>query len=399
MAVRKQCKAKGCRYGDSRCEHPWWLDVMLQGKRYRMRVNDFAAPRMAAGERHLVTSKQEAERVWEARFLAEIMAGRDPRDQEQENKQKRSLTIAEFSAEYLTRHCEAQGLHLVSVGQRLNRIKANLGARPIRDLENPLTIEDFAASLKGRAVATVNRYLALLRHMIGWGIGRGFLTSSPFYNKVANPNGVRLRKGEAQRKRRLHGGEEEALLGATDSLWQQNKVDHEYVARVMRARIEMAIDFGLRKGELRKIRNGDVNWQAGDAPILTIRAMNAKSKKERRIAIVSPRVVLWLRARRLVGGAEGHPYGDEMGRQVTSFEKAWQTIRQTVHTEFSNEGYGVDLHWHDLRHECGSRLSDSGVDGRRIQELLGHSTLVTTQRYLNTDVISVGTAMKKAMGW
>jgi len=29
----------------------------------------------------------------------------------------------------------------------------------------------------------------------------------------------------------------------------------------------------------------------------------------------------------------------------------------------------------------------------------GSTTLVTTQRYLNTNGLSVGTAMKKAMGW
>jgi site-specific recombinase XerC len=36
---------------------------------------------------------------------------------------------------------------------------------------------------------------------------------------------------------------------------------------------------------------------------------------------------------------------------------------------------------------------------RRIQELLGHSMLATTQRYFNTDVEAVGAAMKQAMGW
>jgi hypothetical protein len=35
MAVRKQCKAKGCK-SSPRCEHPWWFDVMYEGERYRM---------------------------------------------------------------------------------------------------------------------------------------------------------------------------------------------------------------------------------------------------------------------------------------------------------------------------------------------------------------------------
>ena len=74
MAVRKICKPKGCR-GSPRCEHPWWFDVMYDGKRWRMRVDEFALVR---GATEPVTSKQTAERVWEPKFLAEIVAGRDP---------------------------------------------------------------------------------------------------------------------------------------------------------------------------------------------------------------------------------------------------------------------------------------------------------------------------------
>jgi hypothetical protein len=32
MAVRKQCRAKGCK-SSPRCDHPWWFDVMHQGRR------------------------------------------------------------------------------------------------------------------------------------------------------------------------------------------------------------------------------------------------------------------------------------------------------------------------------------------------------------------------------
>ena len=43
-----------------------------------------------------------------------------------------------------------------------------------------------------------------------------------------------------------------------------------------------------------------------------------------------------------------------------------------------------DLHWHDLRHECGSRLAERGVPLHEIQYLMGHATIVRTQRSLNT---------------
>ena len=66
MAVRKICKPKGCR-GSPRCDHPWWFDVMCQGKRWRMRVDDFASLR---GAKEPVTSKQVAERIGSRSSLA-----------------------------------------------------------------------------------------------------------------------------------------------------------------------------------------------------------------------------------------------------------------------------------------------------------------------------------------
>ena len=61
MAVRKICKQKGCR-ASPRCSHPWWFDVMHQGRRWRMPVDDFA---LARGATAPITSKQNAEHVWE----------------------------------------------------------------------------------------------------------------------------------------------------------------------------------------------------------------------------------------------------------------------------------------------------------------------------------------------
>lgn len=82
-----------------------------------------------------------------------------------------------------------------------------------------------------------------------------------------------------------------------------------------------------------------------------------------------------------------HPYGDENGAATKTFKTAWASLVKAASRTAA--GFGTDLRWHDLRHECGSRLGDAGVDVRRIQELLGHSSLMTTQRYLNTDAHSV----------
>ena len=52
MGVRKICKPKGCR-ASPRCDHPWWFDIMHDGKRWRMPVDDFALVRGATGTGHI----------------------------------------------------------------------------------------------------------------------------------------------------------------------------------------------------------------------------------------------------------------------------------------------------------------------------------------------------------
>ena len=92
MSVYKDCRGKGCKHGDHRCDHPWAMSFMHNKRRHRMLVNDFA---FARGAVESVTSKQEA-KSWERKFIDEIQSGKDPRNPA---PVEATLTVAAFIRE------------------------------------------------------------------------------------------------------------------------------------------------------------------------------------------------------------------------------------------------------------------------------------------------------------
>ena len=55
---------------------------------------------------------------------------------------------------------------------------------------------------------------------------------------------------------------------------------------------------------------------------------------------------------------------------------------------------GVDLHTHSLRHYFGTSLVEKGANLRAVQELMGHSSLNTTQIYVGVTAKHLEDAVK-----
>jgi integrase len=448
MAVRKPCRSKGCKTSP-RCEHPWWLDVMHKGHRYRMPVDDFA---FARGATAAITSKQEAEKVWEPKFIAEVASGKDPRVAPgRPTAAGQPATIAELFALYRQRYVEVERLKSRHTAlSQLRILTSELGQLPTKALERPEAIEDFKARCSQRAIATTNRYLARLRHVCNWAIGRDLLSATPFHRR-----GLRIvTKNERRRDRRISEAEEQQLLDACKLLnelprgnakltWDivqkiraraQTNVSQRELARTfnitqslcseivsgaiwdpvaklttgdeMRDRLIGALDTACRCGEMLKIQNQHVDWQHR-----WIRILKENSKTE--VARVIPfergsRLEEVLRRRAFLG-PDAYIFGHaKTGEYLGSFRSAWETLLLLSHgIEPAARSRGqrrlerealrrINLHWHDIRHEALSRLADEGVPVHELQLLAGHANITTTQRYMNARANSLAESMRQA---
>ncbi len=367
MSVRKICNQKGCR-ASPRCDHPWWFDVMHDGKRWRMRVDDFALVR---GASEPVTSKQTAERIWEPKFVAEIAAGRDPRIAPAKAAQPEPLTVGEFLDRYYVSYVEAEALRSAStIKGRLNAVKKVVGDLPVAVLEKPAEIMRFKASFRqGHEIATVNRALGSLRAAINWGRFQDppIVSTTPFHRF-----GVTIRtKEETRRDRRLATDEGQKLLTAALDM---NCNEHKFVGSSMHDRLIGALETCCRQGEMLRIQNRHVDWERHQ---IAIPGANAKDAENRRIPFDPQGRLTPILKRRARLGSSAFVFGAETGEFQASFKTAWEAlllvanghdtkrIRPGTWTDRDREKLRqIDLHWHDLRTKapvvCSRMASTSG---------------------------------------
>jgi hypothetical protein len=76
---------------------------MHNRKRWRMPVGEFAIARGATAP---IASKETAVKVWEPKFLAEIVAGRDPRIPPDVPRVAIGVTVTEFLDTYYANYVE-----------------------------------------------------------------------------------------------------------------------------------------------------------------------------------------------------------------------------------------------------------------------------------------------------
>ena len=56
----------------------------------------------------------------------------------------------------------------------------------------------------------------------------------------------------------------------------------------------------------------------------------------------------------------------------------------------------IDLKFHDLRHEAGSRWVEAGIPLHHVKALFGHANVATTDTYLSADRVHLHESMERA---
>ena len=140
--------------------------------------------------------------------------------------------------------------------------------------------------------------------------------------------------------------------------------------------LELAYASGLRLAELRAIRLEQLHLEAGFVNVI------GKGNKERVVPVGSKAVAAiqrYLEAGRPKLVTPRSPANLFLTKRGTPFAPVtlWLRIKQRVR----RAGIGRNVTPHMLRHSFATHLLEHGADLRVIQELLGHSTITTTEVY------------------
>lgn len=240
------------------------------------------------------------------------------------------------------------------------------GKVPVQDVTVMHLRRFLASRIDGRESSTLGRNVSTLRSLFRFLVRRGYLEENPanLLKAPKQPQGLRsfLSVDEA-----FH------LLDSqpADTVLQQRD----------RAMWELLYSTGLRVSELVSLDAAAIDLESAWIRV------RGKGRKEREVPVGSKALAALTTylARRLELSSKGpgdpalflNRFGKRLGaRSVRRLLKQAQ-LRSQMEPKVSPHG---------LRHSFATHLLDAGADLRAIQELLGHSSLSTTQRYTHVSM-------------
>ena len=221
---------------------------------------------------------------------------------------------------------------------------------------------------RGVSKATVARKLAALRSFYREQVRQEAMTSNPA-SMVATPK---------QEKRLPHPMTADEVLELLDSAFGGDVSDLRD-----RAILEMLYATGCRVSEMVGADVGDLELAAGGDGMLRVLG---KGRKERLVPFGSKAVAALRKYLEVRGAvAAGRPVRaadrDALFLNARGGRLTDRSVRRILDERLRRAAVSGHVSPHALRHSFATHMLDAGADLRSIQELLGHASLSTTQKY------------------
>ncbi len=276
--------------------------------------------------------------------------------------------ISEF-LEYLRHERNASAHTIAGYRRDLSQFSDYLGEKeiPLRQADN-IHIRGFMAYLHERRLkkSTLARKLAAVRSFYQYGVRKKWIAENPA-KIVATPKQERLVPSFLS---------EEEMAGFLEIPPSGKPLDLRD-----QAALELLYATGIRVSELVGINLEDVNL--GERLV----RVRGKGKKERLVPfgrVAEERLSTYLKARSCLLGeniGERAMFLNYHGGRITS-----RSVERIVDKYIHLTAIKRKISPHSLRHSFASHLLSRGADLRVIQELLGHESLATTQKYTHLDL-------------
>jgi integrase len=314
----------------------------------------------------------EAARVEARKLLAQITLGRDPAQEQCEERGE--LTMKHLCDLFLEKHASRKRPATLKMYQKIikSKILPEFGRRKISSITRT-DVQDLHDKITDSgAKFQANRIVAVLRTMFNFGLDRAppLCTSNPCVRIKTNP--------EPPRKRYLSPEETARLMAVLD------RYPHAQVASL----IKVMLWCGSRVGETMAARWDDIDLTTG---IWVKPGATVKTDTDHEVPLSTP-VLALLRSMRKAAP------NDDPGR-------VWPGMTYDIcvyHFTKICEAAGIEnMRRHDLRHSFASNVISAGFGLADVGALLGHTTAQTTMRYAhltNTRLREATEAAGKAVG-
>jgi len=234
------------------------------------------------------------------------------------------------------------------------------------------------SGLKNRSIA---RHLSTLRSFFRWACREGHLEKNPA-TALAAPRAPRALP------RALSLSDTETLLAAGEE---------DFLPERERALFELLYASGLRVSEAAGLDLEDVDLSSRVLRVV------GKGSRERLVpfgeqAGEALRAYLPVRAtlRRASAGAGGRDSGEPLFVNRRGGRLTTRSMARLLKRRLRAAGLPADISPHALRHTFATHLLEAGADLRAIQELLGHASLSTTQKYTHLDAAHLDAVYRHA---